>query len=169
MAEVRVVAHQVPEDRPVADVDQRLRNRVGVLAQARAQDRRRTGRPSCESSPCRLLAASTARTSPAASSADAARASASKSRPDRCAMATRSCAPSARLSTQSKACSNSPGAVPPTAPYRPRLPSRGSPFGLRLRPAVRVQHDDQGRHARIDSRGIRLTESRSSADVWYSG
>ena len=37
VAEVRVVAHQVPEDRPVADVDERLGNRVGVLAQAGSQ------------------------------------------------------------------------------------------------------------------------------------
>ena len=37
VAEVRVVAHQVPEDRPVADVDERLGNRVGMFAQTRAE------------------------------------------------------------------------------------------------------------------------------------
>ena len=37
VAEVRVVAHQVPEDRPVADVHQRLRDGVRVLAQPRAE------------------------------------------------------------------------------------------------------------------------------------
>ena len=35
--EVRVVAHEVPEDRPVADVHERLRNGVRVLAQSRAE------------------------------------------------------------------------------------------------------------------------------------
>src|SRR5262245_63992327 len=33
MAEVRVVAHQIPEDRPRTDIRQWLRDRVGVLAQ----------------------------------------------------------------------------------------------------------------------------------------
>jgi hypothetical protein len=31
VAEVRIVAHEVPQDRPVTDVDQRLRNRIRVL------------------------------------------------------------------------------------------------------------------------------------------
>ena len=35
--EMRVVAHQVPDDRPVADVDERLRDRVRVLAQPRSE------------------------------------------------------------------------------------------------------------------------------------
>ena len=37
VAVVRVVPHQVPEDRPVADVHQRLRDAVRVLAKAHAQ------------------------------------------------------------------------------------------------------------------------------------
>ena len=45
--EVGVVLHQVPEDRPVADLDHRLGDLARVLAQARARARRRTGRPSC--------------------------------------------------------------------------------------------------------------------------
>src|SRR6185369_4800628 len=35
--EVGVVLHQVPEDRPVADLDHRLGDLAGVLTQARAQ------------------------------------------------------------------------------------------------------------------------------------
>ena len=37
VAEMRVVAHQVPEDRPMTDVDEGLGNRLGMLAQARTQ------------------------------------------------------------------------------------------------------------------------------------
>src|SRR5690606_28156150 len=37
MPEVRVVLHQVPDDRTRADVDHRLRNRLGKLAQASAE------------------------------------------------------------------------------------------------------------------------------------
>src|SRR5450631_3461475 len=37
MTEVRVVAHEVPNDRSVADVDQGLWDGVGVFAQSRAQ------------------------------------------------------------------------------------------------------------------------------------
>src|SRR5262245_47744637 len=37
VAEVRVVAHEVPDDRPYADVDERLRQGVRMLAQARAE------------------------------------------------------------------------------------------------------------------------------------
>jgi hypothetical protein len=37
MAVMRVVAHQVPEDGAWTDADERLRNRVRMLAQARAQ------------------------------------------------------------------------------------------------------------------------------------
>ena len=53
-----------------------------------------------------------------------------KGRPERSAIAFRSWRPSERFSTQSSAPSaNEP---PPTARYRPRFPSCGSPFGLRL-------------------------------------
>jgi hypothetical protein len=37
VSEVRVEAHQVPDDRPDADVHQRLRNGVRVLSQAGAE------------------------------------------------------------------------------------------------------------------------------------
>ena len=35
MTKVRIIAHQMPQDRPVADIDERLWDGVGVLAQAR--------------------------------------------------------------------------------------------------------------------------------------
>src|SRR5262249_3496301 len=37
VAEVRVVAHEVPQNGPHPDVDQGLRNGIGVLAQARSE------------------------------------------------------------------------------------------------------------------------------------
>ena len=51
VAVVRVVLHHVPQDRAVADRDQRLRERVRGVADARARDRRRTARPSSPSAP----------------------------------------------------------------------------------------------------------------------
>src|SRR6185503_8266824 len=37
MAEVRVIAHEVPQDRPMADIDQRLWNGVRVLPEPSAE------------------------------------------------------------------------------------------------------------------------------------
>src|SRR5690606_23753818 len=111
MAVVGVPAHQVPQDGPVADVHQRLRDRVGMLAQARAE-------PAAKQHyfqvrlPSPVMPPRSVASRPASSSAVAAPSIAPNGKPERAAIASRSREPSAWLSTHSRACWKSPGAAP---------------------------------------------------------
>ncbi len=124
---VRVIAHQVPDQRPVADRDQRLRDGVRMLAQASAQT-------TAEQHHFHVVRASEFSVrSPAPSSASAAARTTANGRRERSAISSRERSPPDWLSTHIRACSNCPGPLPPVERYRPRLPSCGSHFGLVLR------------------------------------
>jgi hypothetical protein len=116
------------------------------------------------------LSSSIGASRPAASRASAAFISAASGRPDRRPMASRSWSPSDWLSSHSIARSCSLGPAPPTGPYRPRLPSRGSPFGDRLsqRRFASIAASMSISIASAPSIAAGVTKARSSADVWYS-
>src|SRR5262249_5061226 len=105
-------------------------------------------------------------------SASAAARMALKAIRDRSAMSSRLCSPSEQFRTQSNADSPSrPAPCPPMLPNSPRLPSCGSPFGLRFRYIRSLSSTSTTSKIlrRLSASECGSTHSRSSAEVWYSG
>ena len=105
----------------------------------------------------------TLRTSSCSSSNRAAATTTEYSMPDRSAMSSRLCSPSDWLSTHSIANSRSGTSVPPSARYRPRLPSCGSPKGCSVcRYAVAV---DDGHDLLDDGEGLSQPDAADELKV----
>src|SRR5688572_7240931 len=126
---VGVVLHQIPENRPIADVHERLWNRIGVLPEPRAE-------PAAKQDYFHSVVScpSTRRNNPARSRSAAATSVVSKENPDRWAMSSSDRVPSERLSSHNNARSRLPMSRSALVLlYNPLRPSCGSHFGCKFR------------------------------------
>ena len=162
MAEVRVVAHQVPEDRPVADVHQRLRNGVRSAPAGGYRARRKTDTTFTVLASFGLRvsrAPSVGRTAairPASQAPQAAVEDARKRIPERSARYRAAIRRRRPGSTPTASHVRARRRVPADRAVESRLPSRGSPFGLQIHDTP-IRFEDARRTAcrpRGSARGI---------------